>query len=137
MNIYSIKNEKLGFFNRPIYCESDAEALSYIQNILMSDADRALRGLKGDLVLYKLGEINFVNGSIDPCCISDSNGGLMGEPVLICSLEEIFDSIPAESIKCIDKEIQLKFDAAAEEIANLKERLAEAENQLSKCKKVK
>lgn len=64
MKIYSIKNEKLSFFNRPIYVESSNEALSYIQNILMSDADRALLGLKSDLSLYELGEIDFSTGII-------------------------------------------------------------------------
>lgn len=93
MNIYSIKNEKLGFFNRPIYCESSSEALSYIQNILMSDADRALKGLRGDLALYYLGAINFETGVIDPCIYRDNF-----EPIFVCSLDDIFDSIPEEKV---------------------------------------
>ena len=89
MQIFSIKNEKLGFFNRPIYCESSNEALTYVQNVLMSDADRALRGLKGDLALYALGEIDFVSGKIQAS---------KRDPLKICDLQDIFDSIPEESI---------------------------------------
>lgn len=89
MLIFSIKNEKLGFFNRPIYCESSNEALTYVQNVLMSDADRALRGLKGDLALYSLGEIDFVSGKI----LASKR-----DPIKICDLQEIFDSIPEDSI---------------------------------------
>lgn len=104
MNIYSIKNEKLGFFNRPIYCESEQEALSYIQNILMSDADRALSGLKGDLALYWLGSIDFTSGVIMPTLkksdsLDESNLVENYEPWFVCSLEEIFDSIPKERLK--------------------------------------
>lgn len=104
MNIYSIKNEKLGFFNRPIYCESEAEALSMIQNILMSDADRALSNLKGDLALYKLGSIDFKSGIIQPCLASidslnESNILDNYAPAFICSLEEIFDTIPKDKLK--------------------------------------
>lgn len=87
MKIFSIKNEKLGFYNRPMFCESSSEALSYIQNILMSDSDRALSGLKGDLSLYHLGDIDFETGDIIP-------GNFF-----VTSLEEIFDSIPKDRLK--------------------------------------
>lgn len=104
MNIYSIKNEKLGFFNRPIYCESDAEALSYIQNVLMSDADRALSGLKNDLALYFLGSIDFTLGKIQPAFHEDLDAEnfkdyLVYEPLFVCSLEEIFNTIPEDKLK--------------------------------------
>lgn len=99
MNIYSIKNEKLGFFNRPIYCESDAEALSYIQNVLMSDADRALSGLKNDLALYFLGSIDFTTGVIVPTMPSLGDGFGKASPIFICSLEEIFNTIPVDKLK--------------------------------------
>ena len=101
MNIYSIKNEKLNFFNRPIYCESDNEALSYIQNVLMSDADRALSSLKGDLSLYLLGSIDFVTGIIAPSVNIHDVDYVEGEtlPIKICSLEDIFNSIPEERLK--------------------------------------
>lgn len=98
MKIYSIKNEKLGFFNRPIYCESDPEALSYIQNVLMSDADRALSGLKDDLALYCLGDIDFTTGYIYPFAFTTSDGDEF-KPLLICSLKDIFDSIPEDKLK--------------------------------------
>lgn len=88
MLIFSIKNEKLGFFNRPIYVESSNEALSYIQNILMSDADRVMLGLKNDLALYAQGEIDFTTGIITG----------FKHPKKVCDLVEIFDSIPEDKI---------------------------------------
>lgn len=88
MLIFSIKNEKLGFFNRPIYVESSNEALSYIQNILMSDADRVMFGLKNDLALYAQGEIDFTTGIITG----------FKHPKKVCDLVEIFDSIPEDKI---------------------------------------
>lgn len=101
MNIYSIKNEKLGFFNRPIYCESDAEALSYIQNVLMSDADRALTGLKDDLALYFLGSIDFTTGVIysGNVLMSEKLDDLSDTPIKVCSLRDIFDTIPEDKLK--------------------------------------
>ena len=104
MNIYSIKNEKLGFFNRPIYCESESEALSMIQNILMSDADRALSNLKGDLALYMLGSIDFKTGIIQPCLapidsLDESNLLDNYAPRFICTLEEVFNTIPEDMLK--------------------------------------
>lgn len=127
MNIYSIKNEKLGFFNRPIYCESEQEALSYIQNVLMSDADRALRNLRNDLALYFLGNINFVDGSI-----VQLNG-----PEFVTTLTDIFDTIPADSIHDYVSDYDRKFKAAADELDNLNRKVAELESVLSNCKKVK
>lgn len=101
MKIFSIKNEKLGFFNRPIYCESEAEALSYIQNVLMSDADRALSSLKDDLSLYDLGYIDFTNGIIKPSTniLDPITNELCIEPILVCSLRDIFDTIPEDKLK--------------------------------------
>ena len=116
MNIYSIKNEKLGFFNRPIYCESEAEALSYIQNVLMSDADRALSNLKGDLALYHLGEIDFTTGIISPCVkdtVSEEFGySLEFSPEFVCTLEEIFNTIPEDRLKpkLTEKDLQKAYD---------------------------
>lgn len=95
MQIYSIKNEKLEFFNRPVYVESLNEMLSYVQNILMSDADRALRGLKGDLAVYLLGDIDFTTGKISAA----------KKPVRCCDLESIFDSIPSESVPQSSKQL--------------------------------
>lgn len=88
MNIYSIKNEKTQFFNRPIYTESFNEAMTYVQNVLMSDSDRALIGLRNDLSLYWLGSIDFVSGKIDA----------PKQPKKLADLSEIFDSIPAEKV---------------------------------------
>lgn len=114
MNIYSIKNEKLNFFNRPIYCESSAEALSYIQNVLMSDADRALLGLRGDLALYFLGEVDFTTGKIntDRKC-----------PVKICDLNEIFNTIPEESIPRDSQALKKLIDDLSVKVKDLSERL--------------
>lgn len=99
MKIFSIKNEKLEFFNRPIYCESEAEALSYIQNILMSDADRALSNLKDDLSLYYLGDIDFTSGCISPSCFETVEGKMCYDSICVCSLREIFDTIPEDKLK--------------------------------------
>jgi hypothetical protein len=116
MNIYSIKNEKLGFFNRPIYCESYQEALTYIQNILASDADRALKGLRGDLSLYLLGSIDFTSGEISPSYeFIDDGVTKIYQPLCICTLDEIFDSIPDDQIKDTNKEIdRVRCDLRAE-----------------------
>lgn len=126
MNIYSIKNEKLGFFNRPIYCESYQEALTYIQNILASDADRALKGLRGDLSLYFLGTIDFTTGDIFPAYqyIDRYDESVeVKQAICICTLDEIFDSIPDESIVNpitealkVRNELIEKYDAAFEEL---------------------
>lgn len=102
MFIFSIKNEKLNFFNRPIYAESSNEACSYIQNVLMSDADRALLGLKDDLSLYFIGEIDFKTGIISPSTDvygDDSDYSIASSPKFVCSLKEIFDTIPAGKLK--------------------------------------
>lgn len=117
MNIYSIKNEKLGYFNRPIYCESEAEALSYIQNVLLSDADRALSNLKGDLSLYIIGEIDFTSGIIEPYVF------------LVCSLEEIFNTIPEERLKPKLTEADMK--RAYEKIGSLEKTVEELNEKIS------
>ncbi len=96
MNIYSIKNEKMEFFNRPIYCESFNEAMVYLQNVLMSDADRALIGLKDDLALYFLGTIDFVSGKIDA----------PRNPKKLCDLSSVFESIPEDRIPQTAKKLQ-------------------------------
>lgn len=110
MKIFSIKNEKLSFFNRPIYCESAEEALSYIQNVLMSDADRALLGLKDDLSLVYLGDIDFVTGKIDPC----------KKPVTVSALADIFATIPEDKIPRNEKYIIEQLKKFAEDLDELK-----------------
>lgn len=101
MNIYSIKNEKIGFFNRPMYFESYNECLSYLQNVLMSDADRALIGLKDDLALYFLGTIDFVSGVID---------ARKGFPHKLVDLKEIFETVPADRIPRDSVQLNKKID---------------------------
>lgn len=133
MNIYSIKNEKLGFFNRPIYCESEAEALSYIQNVLMSDADRALSNLKSDLALYFLGSIDFKTGIIASSLAQidsfDESFPLDNyAPVRICSLEEIFNTIPADKLKPELTRDDMK--RAYEKIKSLEETVISLETRL-------
>lgn len=122
MLMFSIKNEKLGFFNRPIFANSVNEALSLIQNILMSDSDRALSGLKSDLALYKVGEFDQVNGYLyyaDPIEVGCEASTSYGYPILICSLEDIFNSIPEESLK--PALTQKDFDALLEKYNVLKD----------------
>lgn len=113
MLIFSIKNEKLGFFNRPIYCESSNEALSYVQNVLMSDADRALRGLKGDLGLYCLGDVDFTTGMIER-----SKKG----PQKVCDLEEIFNTVPEESIPRDSVALHKMIDELAARLAEIEKK---------------
>lgn len=136
MNIYSVKNEKLGFFNRPIYCESEAEALSMIQNILMSDADRALSNLKGDLALYYLGSIDFTNGYIKPslceCEYDDFGPDTRPQPLFICTLEEVFNTIPEDMLK--PKLTVDDMHRAYEKIKSLEDTVSSLENKL-KCHK--
>ena len=115
MKIYSIKNEKLGFFNRPIFCESNAEALSYIQNVLMSDADRALLGLKSDLALYFLGSIDFTNGRIEP---------MEFDPLKVCDLEDIFNTIPEDKIPRSERQINENLKYLDNKIIELSDKLA-------------
>lgn len=117
MLILSVKNEKLGFFNRPVYCESRTEALSYIQNILMSDADRALVGLKDDLALYHLGSIDFETGFIDALAI----------PVKVCDLKDIFETIPKDRIPRFEKEFKEAFDNMSKYLESTKDTLAKIE----------
>lgn len=105
MKIFSIKNEKLNYFNKPIYAESSNEALSYIQNVLMSDADRALLSLRGDLSLYLLGEIDFTSGKLTAV-----------DPELILPLDDIFASIPSDRVPQTANELR-------KSIYNLSERL--------------
>lgn len=128
MKIFSIKNEKLNFFNRPIYCESSAEALTYIQNVLMSDSDRALSGLKADLSLYELGEIDFTTGSITACSLVDSNGNTIIDPIKVCGLEEIFETIPADRLKPAITSSDL--EACYEKISTLTETVSKLKTEL-------
>lgn len=122
MLMFSIKNEKLGFFNRPIFANSVNEALSLIQNILMADSDRALSGLKSDLALYKVGEFNQENGFLYYADPDEKLPGYdIGLPILICSLEDIFNSIPEESLKPVLT--QRDFDALLEKFNVLNDKL--------------
>lgn len=59
MKIYSIKNESTGFFNRPMFVESEAEVVSLIQNNIASDPSKALLNLAESMSLYYCGEIDF------------------------------------------------------------------------------
>lgn len=115
MKIFSIKNEKLSFFNRPIYCESAEEALSYIQNILMSDADRALLGLKDDLSLVYLGDIDFVTGKIEPC----------KKPVIVTPLADIFASIPEDKIPRNEKYFMEQLEKLGRALSDLDKEVQE------------
>lgn len=124
MMMFSIKNEKLGFFNRPIFANSANEALSLIQNILMSDSDRALSGLKSDLALYKVGEFDQVSGFLYFADAREADFDVdfcYGFPILISSLEDIFNSIPEESLK--PALTQKDFDVLLEKYNLLQEKL--------------
>ena len=93
--IYVIRNTRTGFCNRPIYVNSQQEALSVIQNVLVTDVDKALVGLKNELELLYLGEYDDVNGLVIP--YRDDCGEVSN--LFICTLEDIFNSIPKEMIK--------------------------------------
>lgn len=126
MRIYGIKNEKIGFFNRPIYVESAEEALSYIQNILMSDAERALQGLRDDLALYYQGDIDFTTGVITP-----AEGG----PRMVCGLSDIFNSIPKDRIPNLNMVDQVVADNAT--IKNLLGDLSKKLDRVMSCSVVR
>lgn len=114
MNIYSLKNEKLDFFNRPMFFESANECLSYLQNVLMSDADRALIGLKDDLCLYLLGSIDFTTGIIDP----------KGCPLKIFDVAEIFDTIPKERVPQTANQLRDKIVELSAELEEFKKEVS-------------
>ena len=115
--IYCIKNTKTGFCNRPIYVNSQEEALNVIQNILIADTDKALFGLKNDLVLLSLGDYDDVNGVIIPHI--DENK--MPCHIEVCTLESIFDSIPKEFLKpAVTRE---EISALVEKVRNLSDEL--------------
>lgn len=126
MKIFSVKNENLSFFNRPIYVESVEEALSYIQNILSSDADRALLHLKNELSLVYLGDIDFTTGKITPC-----------EDLTLCwSLADIFDSVPSDRIPQNALELQKEINSLREQISNISEVMKEVkhDNACRECR---
>lgn len=110
MKVFSIKNEKLGFFNRPIYCESSNEAMTYLQNVLMSDADRVMVGLKNDLALYEIGEIDFVNGIMRG----------YRKPEKIADLAKIFESVPEDVIPRTETQLRKMIDDLRAEVNSLK-----------------
>lgn len=88
MIIFSIKNNVTGYFNPPFFCESYEEAKNKVQATLVCDTDNYLVSLRNDMSLYDIGFIDF------------SNGRIIGiEPVCICHLNEIYDSIPADRFK--------------------------------------
>lgn len=139
MKIFSIKNEKISFFNRPIYAESEAEALSYIQNVLMSDADRALHSLKDDLALYYLGDIDFTTGVIDtiiegPDSPADETVSYLIAPLKVCDLIDIFNTIPADRIPQTANELRKSIAELNSRLENLSK---EVENNVdcSSCKR--
>lgn len=111
MKVFSIKNEKIGFFNRPIYCESSNEALTYLQNVLMSDADRVMYGLRDDLALYELGEVDFVTGVIRG----------YRKPEKVCGLADIFASVPSDSIPRTESELRKEIENMKEAVKKLLE----------------
>lgn len=138
MKIFSIKNEQIGFFNRPIYCESEAEALSYIQNVLMSDADRALLGLKDQLALYYLGDIDFTTGLITPPMTVSSDPSEFGTtysklPVFVCGLLEIFNMIPEDRVPQTAKQLSKRIDNLVEHLDAIDECMKEVKSHDDSC----
>lgn len=157
MKVFAIKNTKLNYFNRPIFAEYEAEALSYIQNVLASDSDRALRSLADDTMLVEIGEYNSSTGVLLPNRVYLENiilnvaellasGELhIGDaPTYVVnhleaifyddgiSLKDIFDSIPKERIKHRAEEMLAETNA---EVAELRKRLDAVNVELSRCKK--
>lgn len=124
MNLYSIRNEKLGFSNRPLFAENDAEALNYIQNVLMADADRALLGLKNDLALYFIGVFDSERGVLERLYDPDND---CSTSVKICDLVDLFNTIPEDKIPRSERQISEnlrildeKFSALSDKLATLK-----------------
>lgn len=111
MNIYSVKNEKLEFFNAPMFFETSNGAMSHMQKILMADADRALFGLKDDLALYFLGTVDFVSGKIDT----------PKKPIKIADLRDLFETIPQDRVPRTAEKLQAEIDSLNDKLANLNE----------------
>lgn len=157
MKVFAIKNTKLNYFNRPIFAENEAEALSYIQNVLASDSDRALRNLANDTMLVEIGEYNSKTGILLPCrsylesiienavdFVTTGELHIGDMPTYVLNqldatvlddgylLNDIFDSIPKERIKHRAEEMLAETN---KEVAELRNRLDAVNVELSRCKK--
>lgn len=126
MLVYSIKNTVTGFFNRPIYVNSQQEALNLIQNILITDKDKALFGLKDKLELYFIGRWDDVNGIFFPH-VEPKDDVIVESNMFVCSLKDIFDSIPEEFLQPELTRDDIK--ACVEKIQYLSSELLELKNR--------
>lgn len=132
MKIYQIVNNEINFWNRPFFAENDSEAISYIQNILMSDADRALIGLRDHLSLYCTGEYNSMPDQY--AAEYDFAPSIIGcDPVHICRLDFIFDSIPADRVPRTAVQLKKSIDDQADLFKKSVNLLSEKIDTLDDC----
>lgn len=135
MKIYQIVNNEINFWNRPFFAENDSEAISYIQNILMSDADRALIGLRDQLSLYCTGEyISMPDKNYDDDIDLSYRPSIIGcDPVHICRLDFIFDSIPADRVPRTAVQLKKSIDDQADLFKKSVNLLSEKIDTLDDC----
>lgn len=92
MNIYAIKDTKVGRFYPPFYADSDEAAILQIKENLLSPSGIQLLRLKDQLEIYLLGRIDFNSGYIIPTDALDVYKSTSILP------EDIEDDLPFEEI---------------------------------------
>lgn len=126
--VFCIRNKVTGYCNRPMYCTSVEECKNIIQNVLVTDKDKALFGLRDKLELLYVGEWDDVNGLLLP--FFDDKG--KSSNAIVCTIEDIFDSIPEEFLKpALTRDDII---ACVEKIKDLKSCVNELSSDLSKVK---
>lgn len=97
MKIYQIKNETIGYFNKPIFAENDAEALNVLRSTVAGDYTGGLLTLSSELGFYYTGEVDFTIGHFRS----------PKHPRLLCNvgefMAEIADHIKTENLKVLSK----------------------------------
>ena len=93
MKVYSIYNRRLQYYNKPFYAENDAEAKTYILNILASDSDRYLSLMKDDLALCLVSTFDTVTG----CFNTDSEVDITS-PWHIVDISDLYKLLPDDRV---------------------------------------
>lgn len=83
MFIYSIKNEKISYFNKPIFAVSDEEALNILRSTIASDYTGGLLALCSELSFYCNGTVDFTTGHYSS----------FKKPRFICSVDKFMEDV--------------------------------------------